>query len=329
MTSKSVMFVAHDPGGYDVVHPIAEQFMKRFSVHYYCVGPAAKLNPAAAAQQDDVMAKLDELLRKDEIGLLVAGTSWGSDFELKLIGSCKQAGIPTAAILDYWSNYALRLLDNGRNVYPDYYIVMDELARKEAIAEGVPERIVHVLGHPGLDKYMTQLQTAQKRVKDNVLILSQPLSKLYGKSLGYIEEEVIEDVIHACQELNKTVHIKFHPKDDYRLKEKFNPFMIDGPLNELISGHETIVGMNSMGLLHAAIMGHRVISYQPDLIEPDLCITNKLGITQNCKDVYELKSLLSQPFTGLDRSTGSYLWMDGRSTGRTVHFLKGVINNEN
>jgi hypothetical protein len=341
MTTRIKVFLAHDPGGYDVLFPVVQQYIAdRKSIQFYCVGPAAKLNPAYAIDEPGFMEVLENLISKHLLSVLVTGTSWGSDFELRAISVCKASQITTACLLDYWSNYALRMSSNDKlpPIYPDYYIVMDELARKEAVSDGVPPHIIHVLGHPGLDRFVKVNKSNAScntpnyiTRKKKALFLSQPLSHLYGDSLGYTEQIVLEDCEKAFQRNGWELAVKFHPKDHEALKQKYAQLAIQGDLLELLPQYDVIIGMNTMGLLHAVLMGVKAISYQPNLAQPDVCITNKLKLTPALTNFEQLLHEIERIHPHVSNETSnspdlmeSYIWMDGKSAERVYHFLEEV-----
>lgn len=294
---KKIVLLAHDPGGYDVVKPVYEELLQNgCEVIFYCVGPASKLDEEFATTKDAVFQQVDCLLKTQQLAALVTGTSWGDDFELQLLAKANLNNILTIAILDYWSNYKSRFAYAGGYVYPKYYLVMDELARKEALEDGVPKDIIEVMGHPGLQKYL-EIKLDKLKVKaletKNCLLLSQPLSLLYGETLGYTEDMFLQDCIEVLKVLGKKFAIKFHPKDREDVKTKYSFYQVQGNLEDLLNDYDIVIGMNSMALLHAHLYGKYIISYQPNLLKTDLCITNKLGITNVITSKIELEKFVS------------------------------------
>ncbi|MCO1603806.1 hypothetical protein [Desulfosporosinus nitroreducens] len=332
---KKIILLAHDPGGYDALFSVVERMQQEsVPLEFYCIGPAAKLNPSNAVSESRVVQEIQSMLLEKKMSGLVTGTSWGNRLELKAIAACKEVQIPTISILDYWSNYQARFKDDlGKFIYPDTYIVMDELAAQEARQEGVPSNILKVLGHPGLDKYILQRKkTMFFGNKKKLLFLSQPLSALYGQELGYTEQQVLEDCLLAVQGNDDySLSVKFHPKDDPNWKGRYTDISEDGALLDIMTEYDLIIGMNTMGLLHAVLMGIPAISYQPNLQKPDLCITNKLGFTRLIKSYQELEFLLNTP-KGEDRKNiclpKSFIWLDGHSTDRVVGCIKEVLLDE-
>lgn len=332
MITKKIIFLVHDPGGYDVLFPIIQKFqMDLIDFEFYCCGPAMNINPQFGISEPELLQRINSHICQNELLGLVTGTSWGNDLELKAIAACKKSLIPTISVLDYWSNYRERFIDSsGKVVYPDYYIVMDTLAEQEAIMAGVPGAIITPLGHPGLDKYvgLKKIDYSSGSVKGKILFLSQPLSVLYGNQLGYTEAQALQDCIQILKGSSYSLGVKFHPKDTKSFQDQYSDFAVTGSLDEILPDYDLIIGMNTMGLLHAVLMGIPAISYQPNLRIQDLCITNKLKITSLVNSYHELKVFLNK-FTGPIAKNlnilSNYIWLDGRSTDRVSGFIREVL----
>lgn len=338
---KDLVFVTHDPGGFDAVYPVYRMFRsKGFSCVFHSAGPSGVIYPEASVSDSEIRNQIEDVVTKNNCAALITGTSWGSQLETSVIQRCKLAGIPTFSILDYWSNYSSRFLDaTPKYVYPHYLIVMDELARQEAINDGIPESILTVQGAPALDKWVNvniQKKRSTYGKEHDILFLSQPLFELYGNTLGYSQYNVVEDVVSLTRDISGlSVSIKFHPKDSKELEQKYEALAVEGELVDLLAKSRIVIGMNSMALLFSTMAGAQTISYQPGLRVKDSCITNKLGLT-NLIDSYQgLVSEVdrihrnSQYHENTFGYTGeipkSYIWSDGKSTERVYRFIKGVL----
>lgn len=330
---KKIVFLTHDPGGLDVVKPVYEYLKEQaeIPVQLFCIGPSGHLHPGSSIEEDVFFDILFNLISMDEIAMLITGTSWGSDTELQAIQQCQCNCVATISILDYWSNYALRFADNDNSkfIFPDYYIVMDELARTEAISEGVPAEIIHALGHSGLDRFIQKKHiVGATHSEHRALFLSQPLSQLYGDTLGYTEQSTLSEVYNLFKGLsNWNLHIKFHPKDSIDLQRQYDHISVSGQLEVIIPEFDIIIGMNSIGLLHAYLLGREILSFQPNLSKPDLCITNKLGFSKVILDSRALLERIHSPVelhTNEDIYDIKHIWQDGMSTKRIGNFAKRV-----
>lgn len=320
---KSIAFVAHDSGSYDVLCPVYETMRDR--AIFLTVGPSAGKHPDYLTE--DWERSLQQLA--DEKGLVgvVMGRDWGTDINVRLLAWSRERHVKTVVILDYWSNYASSFVEQGVSYWPDAYLVMDELARQEAVAEGVPPDILRIVGQPGLDKFCVQSWCDCSADRD-VLFLSQPLSLLYGNGLGYTEQEVLADVVKACEECGRKLDVKFHPKDELFFRQQYQDISVDGDVDELMRHYRLVMGMSTMALLHAALMGVPIVSYQPNITGKDGCITNRLGLSRCLKNYKGLLTVLSdavawQPMTVSEAET--LLWLDGKSTQRAVKAVEETV----
>ena len=334
MTMKKIVLIAHDPGGLDAIFPLYSKLSSNqgLTAIFFCIGPSAAIEPQFAASSELALSFIRRNVK--QIALLVTGTSWGDRTEVQAIELCKKAGVRTMSILDYWSNYSSRFYSETSNEfhYPDFYVVMDRLAEQEAKADGVPKEIIHPLGHPGLDKYVQARQEMKPKhvISKRALLLSQPISKLYGNAFGYTEYSVIEDVLHLFDYKDWTLKIKFHPKDDLALIDKYGERAVSGSLLDILPNFDVVIGMNTIALLHAIILGIPVISYQPSLArDKDICITNKLGLTEPVVTLNQLKQKLCKLNNGVRinaKPVNNFLWSDGTSTERICNFILEVTN---
>ncbi len=321
---KHIAFVAHDPGSCDVLYPVYERLRDR--AVFLTVGPSADKHPEFFAE--DWESVLRCLADGGTLTGVVMGRDWGTDIDARLIAWAHARHVKTVVLLDYWSNYASPFCNKGTACWPDAYLVMDELAKQEAVAEGVPMEILRIVGQPGLDKFCAQAGPRCHADRD-VLFLSQPLSMLYGNRLGYTEQSVLADVVKACGELGRKLDVKFHPKDEQSFRQQYQDISVDGDVDELMRHYRLVVGMSTMALLHAALMGVPIVSYQPNLTGKDGCITNRLGLSRCLKSYKELLDVLGaavvwQPVTV--NETEMLLWMDGKSTQRAVNTVQETVD---
>ncbi len=324
MTGGKIVFLAHDPGGCEALYPVYQR-MQGQSI-FLALGPSARTYPQFAFDWLRAQDVLQEMAELEYLAGLVLGRDWGTDLDVQALSWARNRGVKSIVLLDYWSNYAVSFRDKtGKYHWPDAYLVMDDMARQEAIAEGVPADILHIVGQPGLDKFCT-VGDSSAPDKD-VLFLSQPLSMLYGDSLGYTEQSVLADVRRACRECGRKLEVKFHPKDDENFQQQYQDIAVTGDVDELMKHYRLVIGMNTMALLHAVLMRVPVVSYQPDLLGTDGCITSRLGLSRSLTHHEELIDVLSggknssmQNNYGLEE----LFWLDGQSAKRTVETVLSI-----
>ena len=151
---------------------------------------------------------------------------------------------------------------------PDKVCVMDERAKKDMIAEGIPEDRIIVTGNPYFEHFTDGI-TNNNEDKYKFLFISQPISTLPDTSYQFTEYEVLEGVCTVLEKLPTDYHlsIRLHPRDDIHKYERFLSNRItlsnEDILEKDLSQSRTIIGMCSPVLMQAALAGKRVIRYIP------------------------------------------------------------------
>jgi len=315
------LFLANDPGGYEAVFPIYNEL--RNSCQMLLLGSSGERNTKFKPQKN-YLDEVASFFYANRNGILVTGTSWNDESEITAIKQCKECGIKTVSILDYWSNYKARFRMGESFVFPDYLFVMDGMAREEAVLDGIDEGIIHITGNPMFDKYF--IKKENRGSNGRALFLSQPISEICGNNMGYTEFSATEDVIRACRYKNIPLDVKFHPKESVRYKEKFQQFAVDGDFDNLVCEYSLIIGMCTMGLLQCALLRCHTISYQPNLKGLDLCITNRLGLTRGAYTYNQLVERIEDDEENKSDENSKWLWMDGNSTERCCKLLERIYD---
>lgn len=320
---KQFVFLLRDPGAYAAIYPVFLTLCADDSIKckLFCFGTAAQMNSEFASNEMDAQRWIENHIQ--DIDVLICGTGFHTEPELFMMEACKRNGVCTVAILDYWSMYKNRFLANERFIWPNYYLVMDKIAKKEAIEDGVPEDIILVLGHPGLDETLQKAKETRTIATDSVLLLGEPVDTPDGE---VYEEYFFSDCVHVLTEMGIDFSVKFHPRDCDAVREKYEKYSIEGDLLEIIRKYDIIIAMTTIALLHAALVGKYTISYQPGLSTRDECISSRLGLSRLVTSQDDLaKALVAKRPRLSDCETSSeLLWLDGKSTERIVRFLKEV-----
>jgi hypothetical protein len=190
---KSILFVAHDPGGANVIKPVIEHYAKHDHIQSHCLllGPAAeRITPQSptlqrhhvrtiatpdfpnelSAEPEDIAALLDAL--KPDV--VFTATSFNSNLERLAVRFANERGIPTVSILDFWSNYAKRFTLDGMVSAPEVLFVADGRMKREAEAE-LPATTVVISGNPHLALITAKYaETRQKEASQ----IQAPLSRI-------------------------------------------------------------------------------------------------------------------------------------------------------
>jgi len=291
----NVFAIAGDPGGAQAVMAVIAELRRQRG----CAAITAGYNEATDifAPADHVLDKaaaLGEalhLLKQERPDVLLCGTSVnGRDDEKTFIQAARQLGIPSLAVLDFWSNYAARFTtlppDGPLDALPDVITVMDDSAAEDLRALGIDTRCIHVTGQPAFDRLHTETPPPSKLAalreqigcppgRHLIVFASQPCSEIATKAgyavLPYDEREIVQIF---CSEL------KTHPAaDELFLWIRPHPRETPGKFTQHASSHvfagmagdsasaqhaaEGVAGMCSVFLLEAALIGKPVLSLQP------------------------------------------------------------------
>ncbi|MCZ7384082.1 MAG: CDP-glycerol glycerophosphotransferase family protein [Candidatus Methanoperedens sp.] len=368
-----VLATNHDPAGAMAIAPVIKRLRQEGKVEVAVVGTGYSKDvfsshgigfrdDASYGDFPDVSYLARKILETEKPEILLTGTSRIRSLEKELTVLGRKTGIKSLAVLDYWSNYWQRFsnLETGNRFeyLPDKIAVMDELAKKEMVAEGFPQDTIAVTGNPHFDdiknsKHMFTddgLRTIRKNLSVNqnqnvVTFVSETNSLDYGTSpekkgligeyLGFTEADSLKGLVNAMisiseQEKDKyfLVIVKLHPREENA------PFYPDNlPENmafkvikkhdprEVIMISELVVGMASALIFEAGIMGKPVISYQPNLRLKDNAIGNRIGLSIPVYSEGGLLPLLQRVLVkheNIIKKKANNTIIDGKATDRVV-----------
>lgn len=282
-----VLVVSHDAGGAEILSAYVKANQARCSFVCCLSGPAEKIFERKKIKKSVVAKGNNEAILKflKNKNLVLTGTGWSSDFEIKAIQAAKKLGIKTATFLDHWVNYRERFgypKKNWQSNLPNEIWVGDndayDLARKQFT--GMKVRIV---ANPFFKEIKTAYKLAQKNSPQNsrgILFASEPFGAAKNafakrkKSTG-IESIVLREFLEYLSKIkySRTVIIRSHPaenRDKYaelirqfdrylRIEVSSNKSMYDD-----LARVSCVVGLSSMFLAVALLCGKKVISFIPD-----------------------------------------------------------------
>lgn len=310
MTEAAVLAVAGDPGGANALAPVLD-WLRGQGVRLHCAGyrqaPALWTAHGLAVETlpeagFDATAWLATRRRGLGAGLLLtAASANGLDYERALWCAARANGLPSLALLDFWSNYPLRFRDPaGDWHWPDLLASMDEASADALRALGAPR--AEATGQPALDRlaalragFDLERRAALRRQAGaagvTLLYASQPLAELHGgetaarAALGFSEWDAWRDLAAAfgAMPAPPTVWLRPHPReraDDWRAEAARHPWarlLEGGDSHQWALAADGVLGMGSMLLLEACLLGRPVFSYQPGLAGEDALPSNRLG----------------------------------------------------
>lgn len=272
------------------------------------VSPEVVQHPAVA----------DQILVSARPRLLIVGTSENEDtLGLELVAEAHSAGIESIGVVDGPGNadYRFRGRSDDPLAYaPDWLLVPDEWTKNAYVARGYPAERAVVCGHPHYDFVRAvgeQLAKEGRRVlrqrmfpealddRKVVIFVAEVSTGLspqqfqrsaeytltgWGTSTGRTEI-VLEELLDAVELVKPKPYfvLRLHPKntlDEFRAYLDKLDLVSKGvsPL-ELVYGADLVVGMTSMLLLEAALLGRSTLSILPRVAETEWLASIRAGLT--------------------------------------------------
>jgi hypothetical protein len=270
--------------------------------HAYEAWRADGLDAMRVGSFEEAVAILDRICSPC---FMLTGTSLAALEDARFWNWARQRSVPTLAFVDSWVNYWQRfssdLVDSTRfDLVPERIAVIDEVAAVRMREAGCPPHLLLITGHPAFDDLPRSQGTVDHEWRDRmvpptcnylVLFVSEPHSQTYGLDtrciLGYTEQDSLALTLTALEHIGKDckkklcIAVKPHPGEEptrlacvleaQKMLEYVTGLIVNGPRHALVAASDIVVGMTSMLLYEASLMGRPVVSVQPNrLVGSDL-----------------------------------------------------------
>jgi hypothetical protein len=302
----NALFAAGDVGGARAILPIIDRCLKEgVGIVINNNGQISKeapnhwlrVSPDALASR----AFLETFLFNNNIGVFIFASSLKDSAALSLARQMKELGKPVIHVLDNWTSYHSRMETDGLPVFiPDHYAVMDDMAYRAAIEDGIDKSTLVITGQPALADLSAEFAQWQAKTdrsifnhygfdpaKKLIAFISEPVEHDQGGTpeipgyRGYTEKEVIRRFCDILQPFAKDLQIAIlpHPREPQEaLTELWNAHKGEllGKILKLDRGRygvfmaDGVAGMGSVLMYEAWLLGKPVISLQPGLRLPSL-----------------------------------------------------------
>ena len=367
----TIVVVCGDPGGANAVAPVILKLIEESKVNVvaFAYREACRLwnekkIPFIELPDSTTYNSVLNILKENNAILLFTGTSWNpQEFEKQFIRAARARSIPSLALLDYPSYYAIRFSDNAGNlVYlPDKIAVMDEATRDEMIREGFDQEIITITGQPAYDDLglwkerftPDQREAIRKDLGINhnnllVVFASEPIfsgNEIKISNPGYSRDSVLKSIIGALDQIQKTYNKKItlvicpHPREDKSeftgIEGKTIPVVISttGHTREIVMAADLVLGMSTAMLVEACYLGCIVVSIQPGLTFADILPTNRMGYSHPVYRDEDIIPVIQTMLLDEDRRKKTQektatLNSDGKATDRVIqqiYLMAGII----
>ncbi len=336
---RRVLAVIEDPGAANGMVGLREYLAKQdIALDLFASGAALTYAPSIGLDVSPAPDDFSTELQAHKPNAVLIGTSENPDaVAFSLVDQAGALDIHTVGFVDGPANAQHRFrgrTDNPLAYIPDSLLVSDHLARDVFIDLGMSAKAIHVVGHPNMDRVRARkdefMQEGKAQVRARVfpeVPSSSPLvlfaaevsdglypnefrrnqdytllgSGIYDGRTEICLEEVIS-ALHTCKD-KPCLALRLHPKNDSKIFVPFDDAIdavnADGDPLEAVFAADIIVGMTSILLFEAAVMGLPTVSVTPRKLESAWLTSVGLGLTpQVCtREALQstLQSLVSAP----------------------------------
>jgi hypothetical protein len=221
--------------------------------------------------------------------------------------------LPAAALVDQWQNYAIRFSGTDLNerlaFQPDRIIVMDEIARSEARAEGLPDFRLRVGGQPAFEAFRQALDKNRiSHIREELasplrgcilLFVAESLRKDFNGILPYDEFTTLQLLIETLNESAKnaafppiSLAIKLHPQNSRtEFDDSIRPagfpvhlFQFEEHAVNLIGAADVVLGMSSVLLIHSMVLQKPTVCLELGAKGNSQFIGSRIGAVPSLRD---------------------------------------------
>lgn len=298
---KQIIAVGGDAGGAAALAPVLQALQNDRSCHTRVLGYRQAVDVWSrsniAVQRLPERPPVDPVacINGEDVNLLITSTSVnGVDHERRFLRWAAAALVPSVTVLDFWSNYAARFRDenDAKLILPSALAVIDERMKREMVAEGFPAERLFITGQPAFDsihafrtkwtestRHAVRSRLGARAESYVVLFASQPLSQmadLVGSNTPRDDErELLETLVRSLDEIAESENVDIllavrpHPRESLRPQEFPHSERIrlvlsaDADPWSAALASDLVIGMTSVLLVEASLLGSVVVSLQP------------------------------------------------------------------
>ncbi|NDV26696.1 hypothetical protein FMR86_08500 [Desulfovibrio sp. JC010] len=250
------------------------------------------------------------LVEEKDPALLISGLlgEFETSMDYRLQRAARNLKIPVLTVLDSWMHLPERFVrskdGSGFEYLPDMISVMDQKCADKLVHHGIPSGNIAVTGHPIIQYLKEKIYKPSSFTKTTWVFYSEPLSIVYGDTLGtgFNEVEAFSMVIKASRNEQNTprIQVKEHPRHSTLEKTGCleNPQVelvdINADPYQLIFDADIIFGMSSSLLVWAFLLGKKVVPMLPggDSDWQDMNILIRRNYIPNANTQDALKKIL-------------------------------------
>lgn len=314
-----ILVFVEDPGAANFLADLPRELQRRgLPALLVADGAARDYLDARGVRSEGIPSDAGGWVRKVRPRAVVVGTSENLDSTaFTLVDACRQEGIPSVGAVDALPNAAHRFRGRTNDPLahaPDQLLVPDAATERAFAALGYPPGRIRVCGHPqydavraarqvldGIGRTVLRSQHYSSAPADRPVLLflaevSTGLTpRAYERSPAYTlhgrggsdrrTDIVLEELLEAVGGLRPRpwLAVRMHPKNtpaDFRAyRAEVDQMLAGGPGLGSVHAADAVVGMTSMLLLEAALLGRPTLAVVPREEERGWLPTLAMGIT--------------------------------------------------
>lgn len=323
---KSILFVAHDPGGFNPLIPVINSISRDvFDVAYVLLAGSAR--ERSKFIKNDFVTKISlceksidgfpnefdveeyeliNCLNKISPSIVLTGTSINSNIERFCFKWCRENNIVCAALIDSWTGKDIRFISKKVESFPSHLLVAD-LQMKNIFEDIIRPYKIILTGNPYLEWFKQSLKSTKYYEGNRIVFFCENILH-YTPNNPINEFKIIKDIIRNYKgNQDILISIRPHPMErrdtwvefiekHHLINEKIS-LELDSfkSLVETISESVFVMGISTTALIESSIFGKKSFSYQvgfPDNSEMLYIPFKEYGI-QQVKNFEELNSIFS------------------------------------
>tara|TARA_Y100001970_G_scaffold294069_1_gene446465 strand:- start:10145 stop:11233 length:1089 start_codon:yes stop_codon:yes gene_type:complete len=338
-----IIFHIEDPGILNIFQIIKESLDKQQITYKVILDGAASESLSGSPHIIDTdKESINEILNKENPKLLLIGTSENREsLGLDMISEARNLGIYTIGLVDSWYNASNRFKGKTKDslfYLPDEIFVPDIKTFKEFEEIGVITEILTLIGNPlykkvfdWKDSFKYEVKTKEsffQNVEEGDLTITfvsegwdrlnietsrkDKNYKLHGTTNSDFRSIIImEELLDSLARTKTKAHtvLRVHPNSDIEdfipVSKKFNQISIYEDAYDLCMYSDVVVGMTSMLLLEAALLGKPTLSILPKEEEKSWMPNIEYGPTSTATSKEEIDAY----------------WIDGKFNEIMTHSL--------
>lgn len=197
---------AHDAGGAEQISWLLNNVAA--SIKVFAAGPALKI----LKEQNQNVVFVSEIVDLDDSDLIITGSGWMTDFEIRALTYARDLGISTITLMDHFVNYADRFKGDSFSLLQ--IIAVSNKVAFEIALETFQKNLVYLLPDFQLECYRDEV-LASGLEKNVILVVLEPISSTTHPFMisHEIRNQLYEFALNLRQGSRDKIIVRPHPSE--------------------------------------------------------------------------------------------------------------------